>query len=46
MVFVQPYVKIAFLVDAGIAKRQTASVYLQEPGEAGHPAGRAPVAGD
>jgi hypothetical protein len=30
MVFVQPYVKIAFLVEAGMAKRQTASVYLQE----------------
>ena len=30
LVFVQPYVKIGFLVDAGIAKRQTASVYLQE----------------
>lgn len=30
LIFVQPYVKIAFVVDAGIAKRQTASVYLQE----------------
>ena len=27
--FVQPYVKIKFLVDAGIAKRQTAAVYLR-----------------
>ena len=25
----QPYTKIAFLVEAGIAKRQTASRYLQ-----------------
>ncbi len=30
MIFVQPYCKIKFLVDADIAKRQTASVYLQE----------------
>lgn len=30
LVFRQPYCKIAFVVDAGIAKRQTASVYLQE----------------
>jgi Fic family protein len=30
LVFVQPYVKIRFLVEAGIAKRQTASVYLRE----------------
>jgi Fic family protein len=30
LIFVQPYAKIGFLVDAGIAKRQTASVYLQE----------------
>lgn len=29
MVFRQPYTKIQFLVDASIAKRQTASVYLQ-----------------
>ena len=29
VVFRQPYTKIQFLVDAGIAKRQTASVYLQ-----------------
>lgn len=30
LVFVQPYCKIAFLVDAGIAERKTASVYLQK----------------
>jgi len=30
LIFVQPYVKISSLVDAGIAKRQTASTYLQE----------------
>lgn len=30
LVFTQPYTKIQFLVDAGIAKRQTASEYLQE----------------
>jgi len=29
-VFAQPYCKIQFLVDAGIAQRQTASEYLQE----------------
>jgi Fic family protein len=29
-VFAQPYCKIQFLVDAGIARRQTASEYLQE----------------
>jgi Fic family protein len=29
-VFTQPYCKISFLVDAGIAQRQTASEYLQE----------------
>ena len=29
IIFRQPYTKIQFLVDAGIAKRQTASVYLQ-----------------
>jgi Fic family protein len=28
--FTQPYCKIAFLVDAGIGQRQTASAYLQE----------------
>ncbi len=35
LIFVQPYVKIGFLVDAGIAKRQTASVYLRELEKAG-----------
>jgi len=30
LIFRQPYCKIGFLVDAGIAKRQTASVYLKE----------------
>jgi Fic family protein len=30
LVFVQPYVKVRCLVDAGIARRQTASVYLHE----------------
>jgi Fic family protein len=30
LVFRQPYCRIAFLMDAGIAKRQTASGYLQE----------------
>lgn len=30
LVFSQPYCKIAFLVESGIAKRQTASEYLQE----------------
>ncbi len=30
LVFTQPYCKIQFLVDAGIAQRQTASEYLQE----------------
>jgi Fic family protein len=30
LVFTQPYSKIQFLVDAGIAQRQTASEYLQE----------------
>ncbi len=29
LLFVQPYVKIKFLVDAGLAKRQTAAVYLR-----------------
>ena len=29
LLFTQPYCKIQFLVEAGIAKRQTASVYLQ-----------------
>jgi len=30
LIFRQPYCKIAFVVDAGIAKRKTASEYLQE----------------
>lgn len=30
LIFQQPYCKIAFVVDAGIAKRKTASAYLQE----------------
>ena len=30
LIFKQPYCKIKFVVDAGIAERQTASVYLQE----------------
>jgi Fic family protein len=30
LVFRQPYCKISFVVDAGLAKRQTASLYLQE----------------
>ena len=30
IIFRQPYCKISFVVDAGIAKRQTASVHLQE----------------
>ena len=30
LIFRQPYCKISFVVEAGIAKRQTASVYLQE----------------
>lgn len=30
LVFVRPYCRIAHLVDAGVAKRQTASVYLKE----------------
>jgi Fic family protein len=30
LIFRQPYCKITFLVDAGIAKRKTASEYLQE----------------
>ena len=29
VIFRQPYTKIQFVVDAGIAKRQTASTYLQ-----------------
>ena len=30
LIFRQPYCKISFVVEAGIAKRQTASIYLQE----------------
>lgn len=30
LIFRQPYCRISFLVEAGIAKRQTASLYLQE----------------
>jgi Fic family protein len=30
LIFRQPYCKIAFVVESGIAKRQTASTYLQE----------------
>lgn len=30
LAFVQPYVKVKFVVDAGIAKRQTAAIYLRE----------------
>jgi len=30
LIFQQPYCKIAFVVDVGIAKRKTASAYLQE----------------
>ena len=35
LIFVQPYCRIANLVDANIAKRQTASVYLKQLCEAG-----------
>lgn len=35
VIFQQPYTKIAFVVDAGIAKRQTASRYLQVLAELG-----------
>jgi len=35
MIFVQPYSKISFVVDAGIAKRQTAAEYLQHLEEIG-----------
>ena len=35
VIFVQPYCRIANLVDADIAKRQTASVYLKQLCEAG-----------
>ncbi|URI10187.1 hypothetical protein MW290_14275 [Aquincola tertiaricarbonis] len=30
LVFVRPYCRIAHVVEAGLAKRQTASVYLKE----------------
>jgi len=30
LVFVRPYCRIAHVVEAGVAKRQTASVYLKE----------------
>ena len=30
LIFVQPYCRIANVVDAGIAQRQTASVYLKQ----------------
>jgi Fic family protein len=30
LIFRQPYCRISFLVEAGIAERKTASVYLQE----------------
>ncbi|MFA5295443.1 MAG: hypothetical protein WC382_08015 [Methanoregulaceae archaeon] len=35
LIFVQPYCKIEFVVDAGIAKRQTASLYLKTLEETG-----------
>lgn len=35
MIFRHPYTKIQFLVDAGLAKRQTASTYLQTLAELG-----------
>lgn len=35
LLFRQPYRKIAFLVEAGIAKRQTAAAYLQALEDAG-----------
>lgn len=35
MIFVRPYCRIAHLVDAGIAKRQTASLYLKQLVDAG-----------
>jgi len=35
LIFVQPYSKISFVVDAGIAKRQTAAEYLQNLEEIG-----------
>jgi Fic family protein len=36
LIFRQPYCKISFLVDAGIARRQTASAYLQALERAGY----------
>jgi Fic family protein len=30
LMFIQPYCKVGFLVDAGVAKRQTAAVYLKD----------------
>jgi Fic family protein len=35
LLFMQPYCRIAHLVDAGIAKRQTASVYLKQLAQVG-----------
>jgi Fic family protein len=35
LIFVQPYCKISFVVEAGIARRQTAAEYLQELEEIG-----------
>jgi Fic family protein len=35
VIFRHPYTKIQYLVDAGIAKRQTASAYLQTLAELG-----------
>ncbi len=35
LLFRQPYCKIAFLVDAGVARRQTAAAYLNSLEEAG-----------
>ncbi len=35
LLFYQPYCKIAFLVQAGIAKRQTAAFYLRSLEDAG-----------
>jgi hypothetical protein len=35
MLFVQPYCRIQNLVDSGIAKRQTASVYLKQLADLG-----------
>jgi Fic family protein len=35
LIFVQPYCRIENVVESGIAKRQTASVYLHRPAEVG-----------